>query len=77
MIYKMYNWWEEQKRCETTLYWMIGTFFILLCIGICFGFMVIPVVLTVVFNHWLWLLLWLIILPLCVGVFNELFKFLM
>ena len=72
----MYNWWEEQKRYSTTLYYMIATFLILLFIAVCFGLMAIPLVLTAIFNHWLWLLLWIIMLPLCVGAFNELFKFL-
>ena len=72
----MYNWWENEKRYSTTLYYMIATFLILLCISVCFGLMAIPVVLTAIFNYWLWLLLWIIMLPLCVGAFNELLNFL-
>jgi hypothetical protein len=67
-IIMIYNWWEEQKRYSTTLYYMIATFLFSLCVCICLGLLAIPVVLAGIFSCWLWLLLWLIMLPLCVGV---------
>lgn len=70
------NWWREQKRYNTTLYYMIGTFFFLLSIASCVGLMVIPILLTVFFNYWLWLLMWFVMIPLCVGIFNMLLEFL-
>lgn len=72
----MYKWWEDQKRLSTTAYYMIVTFLSLLFVCVCIGFMAIPVVLTATFNCWCWLLLWVIMLPLCVGAGNELVKFL-
>ena len=72
----MNNWWEYQKRYRTTLFCMIATFLVLLCVGICLGLMAVPVLFTAVFNHWLWLLLWIITIPLCVGVFDKLIDFL-
>ena len=64
----MYNWWAEQKRYSTTLYYMIGAFLFSLCACICLGLLSIPVVLTGISGCWPWLFLWLITLPLCVGV---------
>ena len=75
MIYKMYKWWEDQKRLSTTAYYMIVTFLSLLFVCVCIGLMAIPVVLTATFNCWCWLLLWMIMLPLCVGAGHKLIEF--
>lgn len=72
----MYNWWEEQKRYRTTLYYMIGTFLFLLCACICLGALALPAVLAGIFSHWLCLLLWFITIPLCVGAVKVIIEIL-
>ena len=63
------DWWGEERLLDTPLFYMISTFLILLFVGICLSLLAVPVLLTALFDCWLWLLLWIIMLPLCVGVF--------
>lgn len=67
--YRLSTFWENEKYLGTPLFYMIATFLVLITACICIGLVVLPCFLTCIFNHWYWLLLWFLTIPLCIGDF--------
>jgi amino acid transporter len=71
---KIYNFWEDEKRLGSVLFYMIATFLSMLAIGTIIGLFALPCVLASVFGNWIWLFLWFIAIPLCAGILCKLIE---
>lgn len=67
LLDKIYYFWEDEKRLQTTLYYMIATFLVMLSIAVCICLAALPIILASIFTGYL-LFLWIVTIPLCVGV---------
>ncbi len=74
LLNKIYYFWEDVKRQQTALYYMIATFLVIVALGICAGLLLLPVVLACLFAYGVWLILWIVTIPLCAGVICKLIE---
>lgn len=71
---KIYYFWEDVKREQSALFYMIATFLVMVLLGVAIGLFALPIILACSFNSGYWLLLLLLTVPMCAGVFCKLIE---
>lgn len=71
---KIYYCWEDVKRDQSALFYMITTFLVIVFLGVAIGLFAFPIILACELNSGYWALLWLVTVPLGVGVFCKLIE---
>lgn len=74
LLDKIYYFWEDIKYEQSVLFYMITTFLVMVFLGVACGLFALPIILTCEFNSGCWMLLWLVTVPLGVGVFCKLIE---
>ena len=75
LLDKIYYFWEDVKREQSVLFYMIATFLVMVLLGVAFGLFALPIVLACELNSGFWLLLFFVTVPLGVGAFCKLIEF--
>ena len=71
---RIYYFWEDVKREQSVLFYMIATFLVMVFLAVAIGLFALPIILACELNGGYWILLWLITGPLGVGVFCKLIE---
>ena len=74
LLDKIYYFWEDIKREQSALFYMIVTFLVMVLLGVAIGLFAFPIILACEFNSGYWMLLLLVTIPLGVGVFCKLIE---
>ena len=74
LLDKIYYFWEDVKREQSALFYMIATFLVMVFLGVAIGLFALPIILACELNSGFWILLLLVTIPLGAGVFCKLIE---